>query len=124
MPLLKKLPESELEIMRVAWSLGGPVATPQISAAISGAKDWAPQTILTLLTRLEAKGFLTSEKRGKERYFTPAVSEGEYLLFESENFLETFHKNSLLGMMNALYDGKVIGEKDTDELRRWLDERK
>ena len=122
--MFKKLPESELEIMRVVWAIGGPVTTPQITTEISGTKDWAPQTILTMLTRLEAKGFLSSQKQGRERAFTPVISESEYLLFESENFLETFHKNSLLGMINTLYSGKVISNRDTDELRRWLDERK
>lgn len=124
MSKLKRLPEAELEIMKAVWSSGAPATTAFVAAALSGNRAWAPQTILTMLNRLESKGFLTSEKSAKGRAFSPVVSQDEYLRFESENFLQTFHKNSLLGMINALYDGKAINEDDVDELRRWLDDRK
>lgn len=120
---LKRLPEAELKIMKALWSLGRPATTACLTAALSGNKDWAPQTVLTMLRRLENKGFLTSEKGSKGMEFTPVVGEDEYLRFESGNFLETYHKNSLLGMLNALYDGKAIGDDDINELRAWIDER-
>ena len=49
-------------------------------------RDWKAQTVTTMLTRLEKKGFLRSKKTGKERDFFPAISEQEYFSLEAEGF--------------------------------------
>ena len=121
---LKKLSEAGLELMLAIWDINGPASVSQIDAALANEKKWALQTIHTMLIRLESKGFLASEKKGRERIFTPVVAREEYLMFESKNFLETVHKNSLLGMMDALYDGKNLSDKEIGDLYKWLEERK
>jgi len=121
---LRKLPEAELEIMKAVWASGSEeITTPVLTAAMSNEKQWTQQTVLTLLRRLEGRGFLLSSKTGKERVFTTVVQEDEYVRFESEIFLKTFHKNSMAGMVRALYDGKELKQEDIDELQRLLDEK-
>ena len=79
---IKKLPDAEFEIMRAIWRCSEPVTSPILTEKLRLAlpeKDWKQQTVMTMLVRLEKKAFLRSEKNGKERYYSPAVSEEEYM---------------------------------------------
>lgn len=119
---MKRLPNSEFDIMKIIWGLDPPVSVKEISAKLDN--EWKAQTILTLLHRLVEKDFLDTEKRGKERIYTPKVEESEYLEFETGNFINKFHDNSLTGLMNTLYDGKNMTEDDVDELMAWIKSKK
>ena len=67
MPMIKRLPDAEFEIMKIIWNSTPPVTTAQIMEKLGNEKDWNPQTVLTMLVRLIEKGFLTSERAGRER---------------------------------------------------------
>ena len=121
MELLKKLPESEVELMKIIWANPSPISTNQIMAQLEAGRDWKPQTVLTLLTRLIERGYLRSQRQGKERIYYPLVKREEYVAFESGSFMERFHHNSFVSLMNTLYAGNRITEQDLDELKKWLD---
>jgi len=123
MSRIKRLPEAEFEIMKVIWGSNVPqISTLQIIAALGDDKR-KPQTVLTLLVRLIERGFLSSEKIGKERLYSPVVDEQDYLRTETESFIEKYHQNSLLGLVNTLYRGKDLSEAEIEELRKLLNER-
>jgi len=124
MPDYIHLPDAEFDIMQIIWSHPTPISSMQITALTAPEKKWKPQTVLTLLTRLTQRGFLASEKQGKERFYTPLVSQEEYLNRETGQFVRRFHKNSLTGLMNALYADKSPKEEELDALETWLRERK
>ncbi|MFT3952314.1 MAG: BlaI/MecI/CopY family transcriptional regulator [Oscillospiraceae bacterium] len=122
---LKKLPDAEFEIMKAVWNSDEPVTAPQLTEKLKGLlpdKDWKQQTIQTMLIRLEKKGFLRSEKAGKERNFFAAVAQEAYLKVESESFRERFKNGSFSGLVKALYDSGEVTDKDVAELKKWLDE--
>jgi len=109
--------------MQVIWGETAPVSKTKIAEAIEPLRGWKPQTVYTLLTRLQDKGFLSSEKQGKERFYTPLVMRKDYLNQETGRFIRTFHENSLTGLMNAMFAGSP-DENDLSELEQWLNERK
>jgi len=79
--------------------------------------------VLTLLVRLIEKGFLESEKKGKERIYTPLISREEYLSAETESFFDKLHGNSIRSLVSTLYDGKKLSDEEIADLRDWLAER-
>ncbi len=122
---VKKLPDAEFEIMRTIWRCDEPVTSPALTEKLRFLlpdKDWKPQTVLTMLVRLEKKGFLVSEKRGKERSYYTLVSESEYLKIEHDSFKKRFSGSSFSGLVKALYDGDSVSEDDVKELKDWLNE--
>lgn len=121
---MKKLPEAEVDVMTAIWGMSEPVVATQILEQINqqSHKEWKLQSVHTLLSRLEKKGFLTSEKSGKQRYFISLISQAEYAHFETESFVKNFHKGSLLNLMNSLYDGDELSNEDIAELESWLKE--
>lgn len=123
MKSFKRLPDAEFELMRIAWENDPPMSTNQIIACLDTGNTWKPQTVLTLLARLIEKGFLDSEKTGKERFYSPAVSREEYMRRETGSLFDKLHGNSLFSLISTLYDGKKMTRKEIADLKSWLDER-
>ncbi len=117
---IKRLPESELEIMQIIWKNPAPVSRMTIEDALQKIHPLAPTTILTLLTRLCEKGFLSLEKDGRTNLYTPLVSERDYLAAESRSFLDRLFGGSVAGFATALCDSGITKE-ELEELRRLLE---
>lgn len=118
---MKRLPESELEIMMIIWKYDRPVNRMEIEEHLK--KDVAAPTILSFLNRLEAKGFVSVEKVGKINWYTPLVKEEEYLQRESRNILQRLYQNSLKNFVTALYDGEGLSSQDIEDLRAFVEEK-
>jgi len=85
--------------------------------------NWKPQTVLTMLVRLIEKGFLSSERVGKERNYTPIILEREYMSLETGEFMFRYRGNSIGSLVKTMYDGKDLTEQDLTELKKWLKEK-
>lgn len=95
----------------------------EIEQVINRKKALAPTTILTLLSRLEKKQFVSVTKEGKVNYYTPLISREEYQQNESKNVLEKLYGNSLKKFVASLYQGgKKMDEEDIRELSDFLKE--
>ncbi|HIV62655.1 MAG TPA: BlaI/MecI/CopY family transcriptional regulator [Candidatus Butyricicoccus avistercoris] len=122
----KRLPDTELEIMKIIWHNPVPISTSEVKRKIDEETEleWTQQTLQTLLNRLIAKQYLSKDKRGKEYIYTPLVKEKDYVQYESEQFLKKIHGNSIIGLVKALFDSKKISEEDISELEKMLEEKK
>ena len=118
---MKRLPESELEIMMIIWEYNRPVNRMEIEEHLK--KDIAAPTILSFLNRLEAKGFVSVEKIGKINWYTPLVKEEKYLQKESRNILQKMYQNSLKNFVTALYDGDGLTSQDIEDLKAFIEEK-
>ncbi len=121
---LRKLPDTEFEIMKVVWANRPPVTTGMVMERLGRERGWKAPTVISLMLRLVKKGFLRTEKNGKERTFFPLVAKEDYLEFETGNFMKLYHENSFLSLVNTLYDGKQLSDSDIDELMEWVKERR
>lgn len=117
---MRRLPDAELEVMKAIWENQPPMSTNDVMKVISKEKNWNISTLLTLLSRLIERGFLTSEKRGRERIYYPAVDHQEYMEYETKNFLQKLHKNSFMSLVNTLYNNNDLSSNDISELSEWL----
>ncbi len=121
---IKKLPDAEFDIMKVVWENEPPITTNVIMQQLGSKKEWKAQTVISLMLRLVERGFIRTEKIGKERTYFPLISKEEYLKFETGDFMARFHENSFASLVATLYDGKKIKDSDLDQLTKWLEERK
>ena len=117
---IKRLPESELEIMQIIWKEETPVSRMTIERALQEKHPLAPTTILTLLTRLCEKGFLSLKKEGRSNLYDPLITEREYLACESRSFLDRMFGGSVAGFTTALCDSGIKKE-ELEELKRMLE---
>lgn len=121
MTKMKKLPDAELDIMKVVWQLEPPVTSGMLLEGLASEtdKDMKLQTLHTLLNRLVDRGFLSYEKKKKDKLFTPLVERDEYLEFETKSFVQQYHGGSLLSLINTAYQGENLSEDDIAELVQW-----
>ena len=121
---MKKLPDSELEVMLEIWNSDKPLCCYELRDIFQGRTNWAVTTVSTMLSRLEAKGFISYEKKGKTKYFSPVISKEEYAQNYSRNILEKFFGNSLQNFVACLASSKDVSKEELDDLRKFLDEQK
>lgn len=122
----KRLPDAELEIMKVIWHNECPISTSEVKRIIDEEShaNRTQQTVQTLINRLIAKEYIAKGKRGKEYIYTPLVAEKDYVEFESERFLRKMHGNSVTNLMRALFDSKKISDEDISELEKMFKEKR
>lgn len=120
--ILKKLGEAELEIMQVIWGAQSPVTSNYILKELQGKRKWQLSTLMTSLTRLSDKGFVSCDRATGNNLYTAVIPEDEYKTGASKHFLEKLYNNSIQNMIATLYGNKAIKNSDVQELRRFLDE--
>lgn len=121
---MRKIPEAEFEIMKVVWANEPPLTTSVVMEQLGNEREWKAPTVISLMLRLVERGFLRTEKKGKERTYYPLVAKEDYLKFETENFIKQYHGNSFVSFVNTLYDGEQLSEGDVDELMKLVKERR
>lgn len=122
---MKKLPDAEFEIMKAIWHNEQPVTSPALTVILSRDlpdRDWKQQTVMTMLVRLEKKGFLRSEKNGKEREYYAVISESQYMSIEAESLKNRFGASKMSGFVKALYSDGKISDEDINDLKNWLND--
>ena len=121
MEKMKKLPNTEFDVMAVIWELEAPIAANTVLKYSD--KKYKIQTLITVMMRLVNKGFLRTEKIGKDRVYYPIVNKEDYLKFETNSFIRQYHKNSLLNLVNTLNDAETLTDEDIAGLVQWVKER-
>ncbi len=118
-----KLSGAEYEIMDCVWDLQRAVTSADILRELGAARGWKQPTVLTFLSRLVEKGLLATEKNGKVRSYTAAVSREAYKSAETRVFLARLYDGSVRNLVACMADGNGISDEDLRGLRAWLKER-
>lgn len=124
-----KLPESELQIMQLIWDMekkGGKDihAGALLTAYPEQIGHLALTTVLTLISRLQSKGFIRLEKHGRANCAVVIANENEYKRKAAADFVATVYKNNTKGLISALYSDGILSKEDIAELRRDIEENK
>ena len=105
--------DSELEVMRVLWKAGHPVALIDIRRELSARCGWEDSTIKTLLRRLCAKNIVKLERRG---IYCAVVTEGEYNQWSIRNYIGKVFGGSAKKLVASLLSDGQLSEADIAEL--------
>lgn len=116
----KKLPDAEFDVMTAIWEGTAPVNTAYLMEKVGRSKGWKASTLISFLVRLEGRGYITSEKYGKERRYRPVAEREQYIQTVTEQFVQQYHGGSFVRLMDTLYRDKSLSETDIDELLEWL----
>ena len=117
---IRKLPDSELEVMQAVWACEIPVNRKKIEEHLKDTHPMALTTLLTLLTRLSEKGFLRIEKEGRSSRYYPLITEQAYLASQSNLFFHKLCGGSISIFATALCDSGLTKE-ELAELRSLLE---
>lgn len=118
---LRRLPDSELEVMQAVWNCKAPATRRDIEKKLDRAQPMAATTLLTLLGRLTEKGFLRADRESRGSVYTPLVERHDYLSAQSGRFFRKLCGGSMSAFASALCDSGLSAE-ELAELRRLLKE--
>lgn len=119
----KRLPDAELEVMKALWQAGEPLTRPELEARLAQ-HHWASTTLLALLARLEAKGYVAREKQGRGYLYRAALSRRDYLPVESRSALARLFEGSAKNLVAAMAESDALTDRDIAELEEHLAELK
>lgn len=118
-----QISDSELELMKIIWNAGGRALYSQIMAALSEAGcPWQKNTVITLLSRLVDKGFLTVRKLGRRNEYAAALSREDYQAAQTQVLVDKLYAGSVKGLVAALIQREAISSQDYEELKRFWEE--
>lgn len=112
------LSNSEWKLMNRLWQKP-PMTITELTAAMKEGTGWSKNTIITMLSRLEAKGAVRHEEGRRAKLYFPAVDREDAIEAETETFLDKVGGLGLL--MSAMVERNALTEDDIAELTAILE---
>lgn len=119
----KKLSDAELDVMLAVWQNRPPVLRSDLEEQLKS-HNWADTTVLTLLSKLVEKGYLSLEWQGRRNLYTPLVSERDYRRWANRSFLGKMYQSSLRRMVASLVESSDLTDRDLQELEEFITEQR
>ena len=113
---------SQLEIMEALWSAGPEgLGASEIWQALSSRREVGRTTVLTLVSRLEKRGWLIPGK-GRGARYRPVLGRQEASQRLAAEFTEAFFDGSASQLVMSLLGSKRIKPEELRRLRQLLEE--
>jgi predicted transcriptional regulator len=113
---LPALSPSETEILRLVWQIGQ--ATVQdVCDKLPARRRIAYATVQTLLRRLENKGYLKHDVRGKAHVFCPAVKRESVIKRSVGDFLDRLFGGDAIPLVQYLAEHGKLSADDIERLK-------
>jgi predicted transcriptional regulator len=117
-----ELSEAEQEVLKTLWELGAGTVREVHEALERQGPRRAYTTVLTFLGRLEAKGYVASNKTGLAHIFRPIVSRDALLAQRLTRLVDEVCEGMATPLVQALVQGRHFSSADIARFRRLLDD--
>ena len=114
------LSDNEWKLMGRLWERS-PRTITELTADLREETGWSKNTIITMLSRLEAKGAVRHEEGGRAKAYYPAVDRETAARAETESFLRKVYGGSLGLLVSAMVESRALTEEDLAELSAILE---
>ena len=114
--------ETELEVLRVLWE-HGPGTVRDVDAILRRQRRrWAYTTVLTLLHRLQAKGYVASDKSDLAHVFRAAVTREDLIKQRLVDLADQLCEGTASPLVHALVGEGRFSAEEIEAFRKLLDE--
>lgn len=117
---MKRLSESEFEIMKILWSRDHAMTSNEILDEIKVQRNWKLASLMAALARMVEKGYVYCDRSTRTNYYTAVVEEEQYKIGESQQLLDKLFNKSATKLIASLYNGKKFSNKDIQELKTYI----
>lgn len=115
------LSDSEWKLMNHLWA-HSPMTITELTADMSQETGWGKNTIITMLSRLEAKNAISHQEGGRAKQYYPLIPREDAALEETKNFLGKVYGGKLGLMMHAMVESHALTQEDIAELSAILEQ--
>lgn len=114
--------DAELEVLKVLWA-AGPATVRDVAAALKKQRRrLAYNTVLTLLSRLRDKGYVTADKTDTAHQFHAVVTREDLLGSSLSALADRICDGTASPLVHALVRGRHLTRQELADLRRLLDD--
>jgi BlaI family penicillinase repressor len=117
-----RLGRVELQIMNVVWEKGTATVS-DVKDALSRGRKPAYSTILTMMRKLEAKGYLDHEVHERTYVYRPTISKKAVRHSMVGEVLDRLFEGSPSLLLNSLAEQNRISEKELRQIKKLIRER-
>ena len=117
---LPPLSEAQMEIMGVVWDRGE-ATVADVWKALAGRRQVARSTVLTMLTRLEEKGWLCCDQEGHAFRYRATVPRETTMGTVVRRLVDTAFGGSAEGLVLALLHGRGISKEEARKIKKMID---
>lgn len=118
-----RLGKMELQIMQVVWDLGT-ATVHDVKETLGKGRKPAYSTILTMMRRLEEKGYLEHDVEERTYVYRPTISRQLVRGNMLGDLLERVFEGSPQLLVSSLIEQKKLTAKQVQEIQRLLKERR
>jgi len=109
--------------MQAVWKKG-PCTVEAVHEIVSRKRDLKETTVRTILRRLEQKGYLRHEERGRA-YLYSAVEPARSLAARAvRQIIDSFCKGSVEELVSGMVEAKVLSRDELESLEEYVRERR
>jgi predicted transcriptional regulator len=114
--------DAELEVLKVLWS-AGPGTVREVAAALRRQRRrLAYNTVLTLLSRLRDKGYVSADRRDTAHVFRAVVNRDELLGFTLAALADRVCDGTASPLVHALVRGQRFSADEIAHFRKLIDD--
>ena len=117
----ERISEAEHAVMEALWD-ESPLSAADVCDRVCTARDWSMPTVKTLLSRLVAKGAVSTEPDGRRFLYSPLVERTAYLGSESRRLVDRLFGGRAAPLFAHLADSEALSDEDIVEIEALLRE--
>ena len=118
----KRLGKLEYRVMEFVWSHAGSTAE-QCREALAPHRPLKESTVRTVLTRLEQKGLVRHEVRGRTYHYRALTARGSFAARAVRQIIDQFCEGSVEQLLVGLVDGSILDRKTLEKVARKIGRR-
>ena len=118
----EELSVCEAPIMKIIWESNPDISVPELVKQLNEqyGKEYARTTVVTFLTRMAGKGYITTQRRGRISYVHAIKSEQEYKQQLAQKEIEFWFHGSMAEFAQTLCAAAPLTHEECQKLRRLL----
>jgi BlaI family penicillinase repressor len=109
--------------MQAVWDLG-PAAVEVVHQVVSRKRDLKETSVRTILRRLEQKGYLRHEEKGRAYVYRAAEPARSLAARAVRQIIDRFCQGSVEDLVSGMVEAKVLSKGEMDRLEEFVRDRK
>jgi predicted transcriptional regulator len=117
-----ELGEAELAVLRVLWECGPQTVREAMTRLHERGRKVAYTTVMTFLTRLEQKGYVTSNKKDTAYVYRPSVTRESVTRSRVRALLDQLYDGAAGPVVLQLIEDEKLSPNEIAQLRRLIND--
>lgn len=117
----ERISDAEHAVMEALWEKS-PLTAAEVCERVCESRGWSMPTVKTLLSRLVAKGAVSTEPDGRRFLYRPVLDRAVYVGGESRRLVDRLFGGRAAPLIAHLAESEALSDQDIAEIERLLQE--